>query len=275
MVHCADPPAAARALARAAPRLVLVLWSGLELRQEEAETWRPVEGEDDDQMCDWVSEPSVYPEGARVYMDTNSELTAAAGATFFEILRDELLAQGIESARIAAPQERLLTDSVRDNRSGRWQFVPHHSVGPITFSPAGPAVRDLLAAEPVSFRTAIGPGEAYDELGVRVYYDDGGYHDELGVRLCYNDGGYRQVVECFAPARIDYAGVELTARDTRAVVEHLADLGMEAHDGGPGILRFRSQHFALCAPDSQTESVAFTFRTPEWGDGYVPARLDT
>lgn len=97
-VFCDDPQAAARALESAAPRLQRVTWSGRELSEEQAEVWTD---HDDGQMCEYVSEPDVHDDGASMYMDTMSELTIAAAATFYSIISEELVAEGIESARLA------------------------------------------------------------------------------------------------------------------------------------------------------------------------------
>ena len=56
------------------------------------------------QACEYVSDPTLHADGASIYMDTNSELGKAAAAAFFAIIRDELLAEGVESARLAEPQ---------------------------------------------------------------------------------------------------------------------------------------------------------------------------
>lgn len=97
-VYCDDPQAAARALVSAGLRLQRVTWSGRELSEEEAEVW---DDHDDAQVCEYVSEPAVQEDGASVYMDTMSELSIAAAATFFSIISEELMAEGIESARLA------------------------------------------------------------------------------------------------------------------------------------------------------------------------------
>jgi hypothetical protein len=115
MVFCDDPQAAARALLRASPRLQRVLWDGREVDEEEWDaSWQALEAHsaagtladaddpiDAEQMCEYVSEPDVHDDGASIYMDTNSELTRAAAETFFAIISEELLAEGIESARLA------------------------------------------------------------------------------------------------------------------------------------------------------------------------------
>jgi hypothetical protein len=114
MVFCDDPPGAAQALVRASPRLQRVLWDGREMSEREwqssglelvavanAGSRRLTQPSALSQACEYVSEPTVHPAGASIYMDTNSELGKAAAAAFFAIIRDELLAEGIDCARLA------------------------------------------------------------------------------------------------------------------------------------------------------------------------------
>ncbi len=114
MVFCDDPQAAAQALVRAAPRLQRVLWDGREVSEREWEasglelaaaassgSVRLTQPIDLTQACEYVSDPTLHADGASIYMDTNSELGKAAAAAFFAIIRDELLAEGVESARLA------------------------------------------------------------------------------------------------------------------------------------------------------------------------------
>jgi hypothetical protein len=117
MVFCDDPQAAAQALVRAAPRLQRVLWDGREVSERD---WRAsglghvaaansgrlrlAQPIDLTQACEYVSDPTLHADGASIYMDTNSELGKAAAAAFFAIIRDELLAEGVESARLAEHQ---------------------------------------------------------------------------------------------------------------------------------------------------------------------------
>lgn len=114
MVFCDDPQAAARALVRATPRLQRVLWDGREMSEREwqasglelvaaanAGSLRLARPSALSQACEYVSEPLVHDDGASMYMDTNSELGRAAAAAFFTIIREELLTEGIDSARLA------------------------------------------------------------------------------------------------------------------------------------------------------------------------------
>ena len=114
MVFCDDPQAAAQALVRAAPRLQRVLWDGREVSEREWQasglelaaaansgSRRLAHPSDLTQACEYVSDPLLHADGASIYMDTNSELGKAAAAAFFAIIRDELLAEGVESARLA------------------------------------------------------------------------------------------------------------------------------------------------------------------------------
>jgi hypothetical protein len=114
MVFCDDPQAAAQALVHASPRLQRVLWDGRELSEGEWQAsglqhaaaanrggTRLAHPIDLTQACEYVSEPTVHSDGASIYMDTNSELGRAAAATFLAIVREELLAEGIDSARLA------------------------------------------------------------------------------------------------------------------------------------------------------------------------------
>ena len=114
MVFCDDPQAAAQALVHASPRLQRVLWDGRELSEGEWQSsgmqhaaaanrggTRLAHPIDLTQACEYVSEPTVHPDGASIYMDTNSELGRAAAATFLAIIREELLAEGIDRARLA------------------------------------------------------------------------------------------------------------------------------------------------------------------------------
>ncbi len=99
MVFCDDVAATARALARAAPRLQRVLWDGRELSEPE---WLAAGQAPLEQVCEYVSEPTPHDEGVSIFMDTQSELSAAAAPAFFAILAEELRAEGIDTARIAA-----------------------------------------------------------------------------------------------------------------------------------------------------------------------------
>jgi hypothetical protein len=114
MVFCDDPQGAAQALAHASPRLQRVLWDGRELNEGEWQAsglqhasaanrggTRLAHPIDLTQACEYVSEPTLHPDGASIYMDTNSELGRRAAATFFAIIREELLAEGIDCARLA------------------------------------------------------------------------------------------------------------------------------------------------------------------------------
>jgi hypothetical protein len=114
MVFCDDPQAAAQALVRAAPRLQRVLWDGREVSEREWQasglelaaaadrgSLRLAQPIDLTQACEYVSDPTLHADGASIYMDTNSQLGKAAAAAFFGIIRDELLAEGIDSARLA------------------------------------------------------------------------------------------------------------------------------------------------------------------------------
>lgn len=114
MVFCDDPHAAAQALVHAAPRLQRVLWDGRELSEGEWEAsgahlaaaggrggTRLAQPIGLTQACEYVSEPTVHADGASIYMDTSSELGRAAAAAFFSIIRAELLAEGVECARLA------------------------------------------------------------------------------------------------------------------------------------------------------------------------------
>jgi hypothetical protein len=114
MVFCDDPQAAAQALVRAAPRLQRVLWDGREVSEQEWQasglelaaaansgSLRLAHPSDLTQACEYVSDPLLHADGASIYMDTNSELGKAAAAAFFAIIRDELLAEGVDSARLA------------------------------------------------------------------------------------------------------------------------------------------------------------------------------
>jgi hypothetical protein len=115
VVFCDDPQAAARALVRASPRLQRVLWDGREVSEHDwqasgleqvavrnAGTMRLVEPIDLTQACEYVSEPTVQADAVIIYMDTNSELRKPAASRFFAIIREELLAEGVEAARLAA-----------------------------------------------------------------------------------------------------------------------------------------------------------------------------
>jgi hypothetical protein len=114
MVFCDEPRAAAQALVHAAPRLQRVLWDGRELSEGEWEAsgvhvaasagrggTRLAQPIGLTQACDYVSEPTLHADGASIYMDTGSELGRAAAAAFFSIIREELLAEGVEYARLA------------------------------------------------------------------------------------------------------------------------------------------------------------------------------
>lgn len=109
IVRCEEPAAAMRALQHAAPRLQRVLWGGREVSDDE---WSALEDDSADwdeerntmlleQVCEYVSEPELHDDGASVYLDTQSELDEACAATFFQIITDELTAEGVEAARIA------------------------------------------------------------------------------------------------------------------------------------------------------------------------------
>jgi hypothetical protein len=117
MVFCDDPQAAAQALVRAAPRLQRVLWDGREMSEHEWQAsglghvaaansgrLRLAQPIDLTQACEYVSDPTLHADGASIHMDTNSELGKASAAAFFAIIRDELLAEGVESARLAEHQ---------------------------------------------------------------------------------------------------------------------------------------------------------------------------
>ena len=114
MVFCDDPQGAAQALVHATPRLRRVLWDGREVSEREwhacgleliaaanAGSLRLARPSALSQACEYVSEPQVHSDGASIYMDTNSELGKAPAAAFFTIIREELLAVGIDSARLA------------------------------------------------------------------------------------------------------------------------------------------------------------------------------
>ena len=99
MVFCDDPQAAAQALVHASPRLQRVLWDGRELSEGEWQSsglqhaaaanrggTRLAHPIDLTQACEYVSEPTVHPDGASIYMDTNSELGRAVDSLAGKLL---------------------------------------------------------------------------------------------------------------------------------------------------------------------------------------------
>ncbi len=95
-----------------------------------------------------------------------------------------------------------------------WQIESFRSVGPISFGETREEIRNVLGTGFRSFRKTEGENEtdAYDLLGVHVYYDD---------------SDCAEFVELFTPAESTFAGVSLVGRKVADVVAELHELGYE------------------------------------------------
>jgi hypothetical protein len=103
IVVCDRPTLAAEALLRAAPRICLVGTDGVEYTADGLEI---AEANGIVDVCKYVSEPQRCERGAFVYLDARGEaLPEGIARRFFEIIRDELVAVGVTSARVDAPTE--------------------------------------------------------------------------------------------------------------------------------------------------------------------------
>jgi hypothetical protein len=100
MIYCSDPVSAERAIRKANLRLMLVSTDGVEYTMEDIE-----ENEDLDEelLASYVGKPEVSPQGASFYIDTKMGTTPGAAAAYFRIVSEELMAAGVDTARVGAP----------------------------------------------------------------------------------------------------------------------------------------------------------------------------
>jgi hypothetical protein len=100
MIRCSDPAGAAQAITKATLRFMLVSDDGVEYSLEELDENPDLDGE---LLASYVSKPTISAEGATFHIDAKGGVTEAVAAAYFRIVREALLAEGIESARVEAP----------------------------------------------------------------------------------------------------------------------------------------------------------------------------
>jgi hypothetical protein len=100
-VYCADTAGAERAMQRAVPRFRCVADEGHEYTQAEFDN--VYSGIHNELLVNFVSDIEVDEDGVRFWFDTKGETTTGAAATFLRIVREELVAENIDSARVGAP----------------------------------------------------------------------------------------------------------------------------------------------------------------------------
>jgi hypothetical protein len=100
IVVCDDHDGAARALVRAGPRLETIDINGVELRTVEEQVAASAGPGPIGQWCEYTSTPKRCERGPTMYLDTQEQTNEATATTAFAILREELLREGVEDARI-------------------------------------------------------------------------------------------------------------------------------------------------------------------------------
>jgi hypothetical protein len=124
----------------------------------------------------------------------------------------------------------------------RWDIVPHKGVGPLFFGMTRNDARAKLGTEFTSFRksaTAASESDAFDELGVHLYYDD-------------NDG--LEFIETFQPCSLRYKNAFLLG-DVESVIQTLNEVGLKPRNDD-GSYFFVEPGFVLFAPTDVIEAVS-------------------
>lgn len=122
-----------------------------------------------------------------------------------------------------------------------WIIKPYESVGPINIGQPREVVRQVLGSDYDSFAKVAGarPADAYDSLGVHLYYDD---NDLL------------EFVEMFEPAAVEYNGVLLLGQPFTSVNTELSIEG-PATPSNVGY-EYDNLGIVLTLADGQVEGVA-------------------
>jgi hypothetical protein len=122
------------------------------------------------------------------------------------------------------------------------EIRPFEGVGSLCFGDLRSSAREKLGKEYSIFSKTIGdePTDAYDALGLHLYYDDDG-------RL--------EFVEAFTPAAITMNGTTFLGRQVVEVVKELEAKGFESVGADVGI-DFPTAGIAITSPNGIIEGVA-------------------
>ena len=122
------------------------------------------------------------------------------------------------------------------------EIRPFEAIGALSFGDLRSIVREKLGKEYSSFSKTTGDDltDAYDSLGLHLYYDQDG-------RL--------EFVEAFAPAVITMNGITFLGRQVADVVHELGMKGLDYVDADVGI-DFPAVGIAITSPNGIIDGVA-------------------
>jgi hypothetical protein len=121
------------------------------------------------------------------------------------------------------------------------EITPFEGVGTIRFGDSRQQVRNSINHRYESFRKDVGEDEtdAFDEIGVHVYYDD---------------QGRVEFIEAFSPASLTLHGLPLMGRPIGDVEDELRALGYSSRQTDVG-LEYTDAGIALTAAEGIIEGV--------------------
>lgn len=101
-------------------------------------------------------------------------------------------------------------------------IIPFTSVGELNFGDNREVARNKLAAGFTTFEKGVGenPTDAFDDLGLHLYYDD---------------DGLLEFVESFLPARVSFRSIEFLGRNIEDVLNDMRMAGFLAEDADVGV----------------------------------------
>ena len=122
------------------------------------------------------------------------------------------------------------------------EIVPFISVGDLIFGDQREVARKKLAGTFRTFEKDVGenPTDAFDELGLHLYYDD---------------KGLLEFIETFLPARVSFLGIDFLGRNINDVVSEMQAAGFVATDGDVGV-DFSEAGIALTVQDGTIDGIA-------------------